>query len=353
MSEMRVDPIVRRWVIIATERAKRPHDFKQKVEINNNNLENCPFCEGHEHMTPPEITSLRNGIYEKTEGKPHADKPGWKIRVVPNKYGSLNIGGSPDEQRHRHLYSKMRGVGACEVIIESPDHYKDLDAHDISHLERIIYTYQERITDLYRDSRFRFCMLFKNYGDAAGASLSHPHTQLYALPNIPKRIKEELAGAEYYFETERKCVFCDMIETELNHDLDDPVIGGNRVIKETLDFIAFAPHASRFPYETWILPKFHNADFREITDRQRQDLSVILKDVLTSIKKTLNNPPYNWILHTSPSQKTHGLDYHWHIEIMPKLTKVAGFEWGTGYYINPVPPETAAEDLRKAINENR
>jgi UDPglucose--hexose-1-phosphate uridylyltransferase len=350
MAEMRVDPIVGRWVLISTERAKRPHDFpKQKVKVDHNSIKNCVFCEEHEYMTPPEITSLRNGVYDKTQGKPHADKPGWQVRVVPNKYGPLNIGGSPVTIPSASPFTRMDGVGACEVIIESPDHYKDLHAHDISHLERIIYTYQERITDLYRDSRFRFCMLFKNYGAAAGASKAHPHTQLYALPNIPKRITEELRGSEHYWINNHKCIFCDTIKWEQNHDKDDPVLAGNRIVKETNDFIAFEPYASRFPYETWVLPKFHNADFREINDRQRHDLAVILKDVLTRIKVTLEDPPYNWMLHTSPSQKTHGANYHWHMEITPKLTKMAGFELGTGFYINPTPPEVAAEDLRKAL----
>jgi UDPglucose--hexose-1-phosphate uridylyltransferase len=207
-------------------------------------------------------------------------------------------------------------------------------------VEDVLWAYRERMVDLRRDKRFRYVMVFKNYGSAAGASLEHPHSQIIALPIVPTRVREEIEGAKSYFLYKDRCVFCDIIRQELRQR--------SRVIAENNGFVSIAPFASRFPFETWILPKIHQTSYELMENSTYGQAAEILSDTLKRLKQVLDDPPYNFIIHTSSSPEEDRDHYHWHIEIMPKLTKVAGFEWGTGFYINPTPPEEAAEYLREA-----
>jgi UDPglucose--hexose-1-phosphate uridylyltransferase len=331
MPELRKDPVIGRWVIISTERGRRPSEFLP--EDTRARAGFCPLCEGNEDKTPPEVFAIR-------ENSSSTNSTGWTLRVVPNKFPALRIEGKLN--RHGEgLYDKMNGVGAHEVVVETPKHDENLSTLPIEKVAMVLTTYRERIVDLTRDERVKHILVFKNHGAAAGASLEHSHSQIIALPIVPKRVSEELIGAKTYYEYKDRCVFCDIIRQELEF--------GARVIEENSGAIALAPFASRFPFETWILPKAHSAHFHHAQSAQLQDVAWILSDTLRRIDSTLPQAPYNFMLHTDNTDGTNAASYHWHIEIIPKLTKVAGFEWGTGFYINPTPPEEAAKFLREAL----
>ncbi len=333
MPELRKDPIIGRWVIISTERAKRPTDLHAAPEeIKKGGF--CPFCVGNETKTPPEIMAYR-------QAGTLPDTPGWNLRVVPNKFPALQIEGNLD-RRGEGMFDRMNGIGAHEVIIETPDHEKTISTMSIKEVEDILWSYRDRILDLEKDKRFKYILIFKNQGSAAGASLEHTHSQVIALPIVPKRVSEEIEGSKKYFSYKERCVFCDIIRQELDSNV--------RVVKENRGFIAIEPFTPRFPFETWILPKMHDSAFEDGLKEEYEQLAEILRDSLLRLDIALNNPPYNFLLHNSPLRENHSDFYHWHIEIIPKLTKVAGFEWGTGFYINPTPPEEAAKFLREAIS---
>jgi len=329
MSELRRDPITGRWNIIDTDEPTGPGGFQVEPEPLGGGT--CPFCPGHEHLTPPEIYAVRPG------GGP-ANGAGWQLRVVPNKFPALRIEGDLS-RRGLGLFDLSNGVGAHEVIIESPDHRKHMA--DLAHedLSRVLSGFTVRSLDLRGDRRFKYTLIFKNVGLQAGASLEHPHSQLIALPIVPKRVREELMGAGHYFDFRGRCVFCDMLHQELGDE--------ERVIVENKRFLAFCPFVSSFPFEVWILPKAHHSDFAASSKEDLNDLARILKEVLLRVRLTLADPPYNFIIHSGPSEPREREEYHWHLEFMPRLTRVAGFEWGTGFYINPTPPELAAKALRE------
>ncbi len=331
MPELRKDPISRRWVIIATERAARPTDFKHEaVEVNDSDT--CPFCEGRETRTPPEIYAIRApGTAPNT--------PGWTVRVVSNKYPALRIEGSI-ERAKMGIFTRMDGVGAHEVIIETTDHHRHLALQPIEHVANVIRAYLQRYRDLRGDTRFEYGLLFRNHGRTAGASLSHPHSQLIALPIVPQRVVGELEAAEHYFGRHAACLYCAMLEQERD--------AGVRTIFENESFAALEPYAARFPFETWILPKVHQADFGALPPDREVPLAQMLHETLHRLHACLDNPPYNVIIHTLPYRSESKHAYHWHVEVMPRLTQVAGFEWGSGFYINPVAPEEAARFLREA-----
>ncbi len=337
MPELRHDPIQRRWVIIATERSRRPDAFTREEPRPNGDF--CPFCEGNENKTPPEITAIRNGSLP--------NQPGWEVRVVPNKFPALKIEGGLD-RRGLGAYDRMNGVGAHEVIIETPHHFQHLGDAPVDHIQKVLWIYRERLVDLLRDQRFKYILIFKNHGAAAGASISHPHTQLIATPVTPLTLAEELDSARNHYLKKERCLFCDLIQQEIE--------SAKRIVVDGDQFIALAPFASRFPFELFVAPRFHHHSFAEASDDMLYHLAGVLKEILLRVKKCLSNPPYNFLIHTIPNIKvkprsasyweTIELDYHWHIEFMPRITQVAGFEWGTGFYINPTAPEDAAKYLR-------
>ena len=339
MPELRHDPIQKRWVIIASERGRRPDDFPKLEQ--NMPTGFCPFCEGNEAKTPPEITAIRH----KGHG---SNSPGWQVRVVPNKFPALRIEGEL-ERKGIGIHDRMNGVGAHEVIIETPEHDLGMADMPVADLETVIWMYRERLNDLLRDSRFKYVLIFKNYGAAAGASLAHPHTQIIATPVTPLALAQELSAAKDHYHYKERCLFCDVIEQELE--------SGERIVLANNHMVAIAPYASRFPFELFLAPRHHSHSFAEISDGMIHELAVALKEVLFRIKKCLNDPPYNFLIHTIPNVgvtprratywDTISVDFHWHIEIMPRLTRIAGFEWGTGFYINPTAPEEAAKYLRE------
>ena len=338
MPELRKDPIVGRWVIISTDRAKRPTDFLRDGAQNKGGF--CPFCYGNEGKTPPEVLAYR----PNQNGGPPAqrDTQGWTVRVVPNKFPALGIEGNLSRQADG-MFHKMNGLGAHEVIIETPDHNATLEQLPEKRIEDVLWAFRDRVLDLKKDKRFKYILIFKNHGESAGASLEHSHSQLIALPILPKQVAEELEGAKQYYIYKERCVFCDIIRQEIDT--------GTRVVAENNDFLTIAPFAPRFPFETWILPKRHESAFENSSSGVYENLAKALKTLLNKADLVLDNPAYNLVLHTSPLQDAQNDHYHWHIEFMPKLTKTAGFEWGTGFYINPTPPEEAARFLREASVE--
>jgi UDPglucose--hexose-1-phosphate uridylyltransferase len=334
MPELRKDPIIDRWVIISSERGQRPVFLSEEIEAPKAGAI-CPLCPGNEMMTPPEVFAIRPAFVSSPPNSAN-----WVLRVVPNKFPALRIEGELDKQGIG-LYDRMNGIGAHEVIVETPIHTQTLTGMDVPSVQNVFIAYRERTLDLLRDKRFKFIMIFKNQGSMAGASLAHSHSQLIALPIIPKRLSEEISGALNYYKYRDRCVFCDIIAQESEER--------QRVIYENDLFIAISPFASRFPFETWILPKKHEESFLFSMARDNYCAAAdALSVVLRKQEKVLNCPPYNYMIHTTPVELIDAPFYHWHIEIIPRLTKMAGFEWGTGFYINPTPPEEATMFLQEA-----
>ena len=331
MPELRKDPLTGRWVIIANDRAKRPSDFiREPVRPSAAGI--CPFDYGNEMKTPPEVLAYRN-----SGGR---DEPGWRVRVVPNKFPVLGIEGELFRQGDG-MYDKMNGIGAHEVIIEGPDHNQTLAEMPEKLIEEVLWAFKERVNDLKKDRRFLYIILFKNFGEAAGASLDHPHSQLIALPIIPSVVKTEVFAAKQFYDLKERCIFCDIIRQES--------ATGARLISETDRFSVIAPYAPRFPFETWILPQRHESHFEDADAATIANLARVLKSTIAKLEKVLERPAYNFIVHIAPVQEGQLLHYHWHIEIIPRLTRVAGFEWATGFYINPTPPEESAKFMREAV----
>ncbi len=339
MPELRKDPIIGRWVIVATEREKRPNDFAPQSIETPNGVTN-PFAEGNEHMTPNEVYALRN-----PDSKP--DAPGWRIRVIPNKFPALRIEGDLAKEG-QGIYDMMNGVGAHEIIIETPNPTLQFEQQPVEDVARVLETYKIRMNDLLKDSRFRYTLVFKNFGKQAGATLAHPHSQLIATPVTPKRVKEKLNGALEYFSFKDRSVFEDIVRQETKE--------GARLVYENSGFIVFCPFASRFPFEITIMPKKQSANYEQIDSDEILLLADALKISLLKLSRALNQPQYNFIINTAPVRYPHrgywetiDQDFRWHIEILPRLTLIAGFEVGTGFYINPTQPEEAAKYLREIV----
>lgn len=330
MPDLRKDPIVGRWIIIAKSRAKRPHDFDSSPKRQSGRF--CPFCEGHEDKTPGEILAYRAAGTQR-------NKPGWRVRVIPNKFPALEIEGDLNK-RGDGIYDMMRGVGAHEVIVETPQHVMSTSELSEEQLREVLWVYRDRLVDLKRDVRLVYGMIFKNVGAAAGASLEHTHSQLIVTPIVPINVREEMTGSLDFYNFRGRCIYCDMIQQELATE--------KRIVVDTPGFTSFCPFASRFPFETWILPKSHSSHYENIQKNGVDELASVMKQVIGKIEAALDAPAYNYILHTAPFDTQELKHYHWHIEIIPSLTKPAGYEWGTGFYINPVPPEEAAAFLRDA-----
>ena len=305
MSELRKDPIINRWVIIATERGKRPTDFITAKPTGEPS--SCPFCEGNEFMTPPEIYALRSGNLL-------ANESGWNIRVVPNKFPALKVEGTV-EREGVGMFDKMSGIGAHEIIIETPNHNGALHRRSQKSIVELLDTYQKRLVDLKDDHRLIYIMIFKNEGERAGASLSHPHSQIIATPIVPKRVKEEIDGSLEYYGYKMRCVFCDIIHEEKRF--------GSRIVYENASFISFCPFASRFPFEIWLLPMRHMSGYTTMTQQEMFELADCLSVTMKRLAAALGEPQYNWMLHLEPNNSVPRNPwpdieehYHWHFEII-------------------------------------
>ncbi len=308
MNELRKDCLLDRWVLIAENRGKRPHDYIQKECETKEGT--CVFCPGNEHLTPKEILSIQG---------PH----GWTVRGFENMYPATSL-------------EFPQAFGRHEVIVEMNQHNKNLQDLPAGAIREVIDMYCARIDDISKIDGIGYVLIFKNHGEEAGTSISHEHSQLIALPQIPTLVKEELSAYKKYHRKTGKCIFCDIAAMEMNSE---------RKIFESDKFICFAPFASRFPFESWLLPKRHAGNITDLTDEEKNSLAEALKKNLTALSKLLHNPPYNYYLHIAPPHE----DFHFHIEICPRVTKLAGFELGSGMIINTMPPERAAPELRNLL----
>ena len=330
MTEIRKDYATPTWVVFSAARSQRPGAFRNPKD--ETPKENCPFCEGHEAMTPPEVLAYR------VNGRP--DGPGWSIRCVPNKFPALDRVGEVREHRDGPFVS-VDGVGAHEIIVESPNHAGHLATLDDRQIEQVLRAYRELYHALATDRRIKYVQIFKNHGERAGASYSHPHSQIIAIPIVPLRILEEIEGMRAHAEDrEGECLYCEILRREL--------AAARRVVTENGAFVALEPFAARFPFETWLLPKVHARAFETLSDADRAALAAILKDVLGRMDRMLDDPSFNYYIHTAPVREPEGT-FHWHLEITPRLTEIAGFERGTGFYMDPVVPEDAAAILKGEI----
>jgi len=304
-------------------------DYQHEFKLTEGRFD--PFAEGNESATPPEIIAYRN--YGTA-----ANGPGWRVRVVPNKFPALQVEGDL-EKRGDGIYDLMNGVGAHEVIIECPHYETNMSRLPVDNIREVLYSYRDRLADLKKDRRLVHGLIFKNKGAMAGASLDHSHSQLIVTSVVPITVWEEMTGALEFYNYRGRCIYEDMIR----QDLKD----GSRVVYDTPEFLVFCPYASRFPFETWIVPKRHGSHYETIQRHQVEELGTVLKTTLAKLELALDDPPYNYVLHTAPFDTPDVPHYRWHFEIFPRLTRVAGFEWGSGFYINPVAPEEAASFLRE------
>jgi UDPglucose--hexose-1-phosphate uridylyltransferase len=332
LHELRKDPLLGRWVAVLS-RPKAPSDYVVSPETDNEI--SCILCAGREKETSVEIMSLPDGNGSKV----------WSTRVIPNFTPVFRIEGELC-RRGDGMYDKMNGIGANEIIIESPEHSVRPEDKGLDQMIKVIRTYRDRMIDLEKDPRLRYTLIYKNSGTEAGAVFSHPLSHLASTPVIPKRVKEELDGAKEYFAYKERCIFCDIIREELRI--------GSRVILETRHFISFCPYASKFPFESWLVPKRHRCAFQDINTEEIEDMALILSSVLKKLRAIFPGLAFNYFIHSAPNRiprKDHwhtlGEDFHWHMEIMPRLLRTSGFEWGSGFYVLPTSPEDASKYFRE------
>lgn len=332
MPEFRQNLATKEWVIVSPERGKRPSDFKEEKEQKEPVPpfdENCPFCSGNEDKTPPEVYRFpRDG--------------NWQVRAVPNKFAALK----PDLATTRTLVGSFlaaKGFGIAEVVVESPQHHRHPALMNIEEVSEILKAYRERHEEISRIADINLITIFRNHGSKAGTSLVHPHSQIIATPIVPPHVRYPLEQAVLYFDNYGRCVYCDMIEEERKQK--------ERLIIDTDNFLAFCPYAARTPFETRIYPKRHMTVFSHITDVEIEELAWVLRNVLLKLHICLDNPDYNYVIRSAPVGDDNARYLHWYMVIIPKITTRAGFEIGSGIYINSVPPEDSARYLRETNTE--
>ena len=329
MAQLREDPIVRRWIVIDSDHPKGPNDFVKEDHAPRQEA-TCPFCPGRENRTPSEVDAVRpDGLPSKIDQ--------WKVRTIPNKFPALGHD-VPLEKEGVGMFDLISGYGAHEVVIETPHHNKQMSDLTVAEMVLVLYQYQRRYKTLSSDAQLKYVTIFKNFGASAGATIEHSHSQIIALPMVPKSVLEEINGAEDFHKINKSCVFCEILRQEYQDK--------ERLVCENDAFVSFCPFAPRYAFETWVMPKVHQAHFVDLDETGINSLAQHLLDILNRIKKALSNPSYNFYLHTSPINYGRPDCYHWHIEIIPKLTRSIGFEWGTGLQIVPTFPHEAARYLR-------
>lgn len=339
MAELRKDPLTQRWVIVSTERTKNPAEFiSSSTTADFEQGKTDPLAEGNEKMTPPEIYAVR-----PKGGTPNA--AGWKVRVIPNTYPVLRIEGQ-NRAEGVGIYDLMEGVGAHEIIVETPKSDQPLETLSLEEIAEVFKTFKLRMMDLEKDMRFRYLLVFKNVGKVAGAALGHAHSQLIATPVVPKIVQDKLERSRAYHADKERSIFEDILQQELRDNL--------RIVYQNAGCVAFCPYASRFPFEISIYPRRQMCDFHAVEKNDLLQIADCYKVVIQKLNKALNHPHYNCLLYTAPTRSStaaarlDGLDryFRWHLEIFPRVTMITGFEVGSGFYINPVPPESAAQFMQ-------
>ncbi|XP_073127338.1 ADP-glucose phosphorylase [Henckelia pumila] len=330
--EIRKDAIHNRWVIFSPARARRPSDFKSKTDPNDSkDRTECPFCAGHEHECAPEIFRV-----------PPESTSDWRIRVIQNLYPALSRRLDFTDGENDGCSAALPGFGFHDVVIESPAHRVHLEDHSPARIADVLLAYIQRIEQIREFDSIKYVQVFKNHGASAGASMSHPHSQIMALPVVPPTVSARLNSMKEFFLQTGKCSLCQVKRDDL-------------VIDESSHFIAVAPFAATFPFEIWVVPRDHSSHFHELDHEKALDLAGLLKVILIKMSSQLKDPPYNLMIHTAPLQlDSSELPFtHWFIQIVPQLTLTGGFELGTGCYINPVFPEDAAKVLRDVSVPNQ
>jgi UDPglucose--hexose-1-phosphate uridylyltransferase len=342
-NELRKDYLLDRWVVIATERSRRPTDLS-KPKLESSKTATCPLCAGNEDMTPPAVMLYQkeNGEIKRSQDPLTGERvKNWLVRVIPNLFPAFSQPKQPEDSsrivKSGYLWD---AIGNHEVIVESPNHDEDPADASLPQLELVIKAYVDRCRELSAKPYVKYVSIFRNHGLEAGASLSHAHSQIIATPMVPTTIREEQKASASFYEDYKKCVFCDIIEGETK---------GPRLISEDNDFVVLAPYASINPMEFWIMPKKHAPNILNLTSNEISAFAKTIKSSLKALKEIVNDPPYNYGIHLALNPEAQE-SYHWHLEVYPKLATWAGFEKSTGTYINTVTPETAAQSLRKAIN---
>jgi len=328
MSEFRQNIATGEWVIIAPERQQRPDDYIRGkltgIESDEPHQDNCPFCTGNEAQCQP-------SVYEVMEGRQ------WALRVVPNIFAAVNTLVDPTRQRDG-IHLKAGGYGIADVLIESPQHNADITTLPVRHVEEIIKGYRYRFNEISQDPSINIVNVFRNHGGSAGASLKHPHSQIIGCMVAPPHVTDQIDFAKRAYNTWGNCVYCTMIEDELKQRI--------RMVQETEHFVAFCPFASKSPYEVRIFTKRHCSLFGSINAEEVVDLAFILKDVLQRIKLLLGDPDYNYYIRSVTTCDGLVQFYHWYLCILPRISHHAGFELGTGIFINTSSPEVCAKDLQ-------
>jgi len=332
MSILRQDPTTKDWVIIATDRGKRPDDFQKTVSEPGlpTHDPTCPFCPGQESLTPPDILRYPS------------DSPcGWRLRVVPNKYAAVGLNVDPYRKEDGHFFREMGGVGHHEVIIETPHHHQSLSRMTTHEVEVVLQACHERYCALKQDPQVKSIVLFKNHGEQAGTSLIHPHSQIVGTPVAPLLIRKKYEVAISHYDDTGRCLYRDLIDAERSATV--------RVLFESTRFVVFHPFASRVPFETWIAPKYEEATFGHVEPGHLAELADVLRRTLRTLDDALGNPDFNYILHSAPPEDDTKHYFLWHIQILPRLTTIAGFELGSGIFINTILPEDAAVHMKKYL----
>ncbi len=343
-NELRKDYLLNRWVVIATERARRPTDFA-KPKNEPAKTATCPLCAGNEHMTPPAVLvylPVESGIHKDKEEGDSRNK-NWLIRTIPNLCPAFSPPKTPaDSTEVLQCSSFGCAVGHHEVLVESPNHSHQPPDAPLPQLVHVVNAYKDRLAELAAKPYVRYVQIFRNYGLDAGASLSHPHSQIIATPFIPATVSEEMAASGNYHKEHGTCIFCDLIRQEKKTQ---------RHILENAHFTVFAPYASVHPMEFWIIPKRHAPNFLDMAQAETEAFAQTMQTTLKALKTLVNDPPYNYGIHLAINKDAQD-HYHWHLEVYPHLAIWVGFEKSTGMYINTVTPETAAQELKKAIQLN-
>ncbi len=350
-SELRHDWLADRWVIVAPQRSERPEDFSHVVSVLSDSS-HCPFCSGHEIETPRPVASYNcmnsNG--------------GWQVRVVPNKFPAVNRGTyrldqpqqlsslAPHLVPHKSdannaegyapidLYARRELTGGHEVIIESPLHLQSLSQLDRETVGLVFRAYRDRLAYWRQERNSAYAVVFKNVGYDAGASLAHTHSQLIATDILPTEVNRHIQRMEQFVNTEGTCLFCRMIADEVEQ--------GQRIVEQSANYVAFCPFASRLPSMVNILPRVHSSTFESLDNASLCELSWLTHRIIRRIECCYPKAAYNFVIHTAPVDYQDSQAFHWRMELFPRLTKVAGFEWGSDCYINPIAPEKAANSLR-------
>jgi UDPglucose--hexose-1-phosphate uridylyltransferase len=333
MNELRREPLLGRWVVVLKE-SLAPDRYTPLVEAQSH-TENCLFCTESKGMREKYVVNDDSGR--------------WKVKVVETDDSVFTLSGDLG-RRGVGMYDMMNSVGLLETVIESSEHNTPPEDISEEHMASVINTFHIRILEIEKDPRIRYIMIHKNSGAPSGDTFGHPHSMITATPVIPKRIKEELDGAKNYYDYKERCIFCDIMREEER--------AGERVILTTEHFIVFAPFATRFPFEFWIMPRRHNCSFKDSSDEERSDLARVMRRMLRGLRRLLKDPPYNYVVHTAPSRiprmaqwHTLGEDFHWHIEVMPRIRRLSGFELGSGMYTLTTSPEDAAKYLKEEVED--